>query len=346
MTKILEIKDALIRFTEEYEAYVKILGKFLVALSLFLLISMNIGYNTRLSSLPVVVVLALVCSLLPQFVTVIFSMILVCANMYSLCMEAALISALLLLLLLLIYFRFTPKGTTTMLLTPVAFKLGIPYAMPVNTGLLGEAYNSFAVGCGVVLYYFFAGIHQNASILVDPNRGDEQLSNLDIVLGQLTGNREMFLVVMVMVIATLITYMIRRMQMDNAWTIAIASGLAFQIVGLVSGYLFLKLSDRILPLIIGSVVSGVVCFIIKFFFMNLDYARIERTQFEDDDYYYYVKAIPKKNVSGEEITVKYYGNTGSIGKRMDRKKSSAEVDEEISKKVFAREMDIDEDLLK
>ena len=36
----------------------------------------------------------------------------------------------------------------------------------------------------------------------------------------------------------------------------------------------------------------------------------------------------------------------SIGKRMDRKKSSAEVDEEISKKVFAREMDIDEDLLK
>ena len=80
--------------------------------------------------------------------------------------------------------------------------------------------------------------------------------------------------------------------------------------------------------------------------MNLDYARIERTQFEDDDYYYYVKAIPKKNVSGEEITVKYYGNTGSIGKRMDRKKSSAEVDEEISKKVFAREMDIDEDLLK
>jgi hypothetical protein len=35
--------------------------------------------------------------------------------------------------------------------------------------------------------------------------------------------------------------------------------------------------------------------------MNLDYARTERVQFEDDDYYYYVKAVPKKMVAVREV---------------------------------------------
>ena len=36
----------------------------------------------------------------------------------------------------------------------------------------------------------------------------------------------------------------------------------------------------------------------------MDYARSESLQFEDDEYYYYVKAIPKVSVSTPEKTVK------------------------------------------
>ena len=32
----------------------------------------------------------------------------------------------------------------------------------------------------------------------------------------------------------------------------------------------------------------------RFIFMNLDYARTENVQFEDDEYYYYVTAVPKR----------------------------------------------------
>ena len=44
--------------------------------------------------------------------------------------------------------------------------------------------------------------------------------------------------------------------------------------------------------------------IIEFLFFNLDYSRTERLQFEDDDYYYYVKAVPKVAVTAPEKNVK------------------------------------------
>jgi hypothetical protein len=86
---------------------------------------------------------------------------------------------------------------------------------------------------------------------------------------------------------------------------------------------------------------------IKFFFMDLDYARTERVQFQDDEYFYYVKAVPKKMVASKEKTVKHFGSTGSMGKKIDRSKNNTSVpDEDVSRRVMAQELDIDEDLLK
>ena len=70
---------------------------------------------------------------------------------------------------------------------------------------------------------------------------------------------------------------------------------------------------------------------IQFFFFSLDYSRTERLQFEDDEYYYYVKAIPKAMVSGMDKKVTKF--------------SGKEKEERLTKKRFAEEMDIDEELL-
>lgn len=40
------------------------------------------------------------------------------------------------------------------------------------------------------------------------------------------------------------------------------------------------------------------------FRFNLDYSRTEKVQFEDDEYYYYVKAVPKMTVATPEKKVK------------------------------------------
>ena len=39
-------------------------------------------------------------------------------------------------------------------------------------------------------------------------------------------------------------------------------------------------------------------------FFSVDYSRTEYVQYEDDEYYYYVKAVPKINIVNAEVKVK------------------------------------------
>ena len=60
----------------------------------------------------------------------------------------------------------------------------------------------------------------------------------------------------------------------------------------------------IVSALLGAVVTVLACKIIEFFRFCLDYSRTEKVQFEDDEYYYYVKAVPKMTVAAPTNTVK------------------------------------------
>ena len=56
--------------------------------------------------------------------------------------------------------------------------------------------------------------------------------------------------------------------------------------------------------ILGLLLALAVAKVFEFFCFAIDYSRIENVQFEDDEYYYYVKAIPKMTVAAPEKRVK------------------------------------------
>lgn len=350
MTNLLEIKDRLIRFYSKYETYLFPVVKFIVAIVLFTVINMNIGFMEKISRFPIALILALVCAILPVNATIWLAAFVVLADMYALSMEVAVTTLVLFAALFFLYFRFAPKDGFAAVLTPVCFKLNIPYVMPIGCSLLRDAYSVVAIICGIVIYYFLDGIHQNSGTLKNVVADGETAattSKFDISVGQLLSNKEMYLVIAIFTITAIVVYLVRRLEVEHAWTLAIISGVLIEVVGLFAGYLVLNVSGKTLGLLIGNILSLLISFVIQFLFMNLDYARTERVQFEDDDYYYYVKAVPKKMVAVKEVTVKHFGNTASMGKRIDRsKRTLTPEEEETSRKVIAKELDIDEDLLK
>ena len=350
MTNLLEIKDRLIRFYSKYETYLFPVVKFIVAIVLFTVINMNIGFMEKISRFPIALILALVCAILPVNATIWLAAFVVLADMYALSMEVAVTTLVLFAALFFLYFRFAPKDGFAAVLTPVCFKLNIPYVMTIGCSLLRDAYSVVAIICGTVIYYFLDGIHQNSGTLKNVVADGETAattSKFDISVGQLLSNKEMYLVIAIFTITAIVVYLVRRLEVEHAWTLAIISGVLIEVVGLFAGYLVLNVSGKTLGLLIGNILSLLISFVIQFLFMNLDYARTERVQFEDDDYYYYVKAVPKKMVAVKEVTVKHFGNTASMGKRIDRsKRTLTPEEEETSRKVIAKELDIDEDLLK
>lgn len=332
MTTLLELKEKLIRFYGKNEIYVKPVIKFILALFTFLMINDSIGYMKFISRTPIAAILALVCSMLPLNGLIAIAALIVLLDLYSLSLEVCLVGLLLFAIIYFIYFRFSPKGGFNAILTPICFKLHIPYVVPVGSGLLSEMYSVVSVACGTVIYFFIRGVSENANVLSDTaEETDSAASKIVVTLNQLVGNKEMYLVLAIFVITTLIVYVVRKLDIEHSWTVAGASGILFEAIGLTAGYILLGLSDRITGVIIGSIVSGVIAFVIQFLFFNLDYSRTERLQFEDDEYYYYVKAIPKSLVTEKDKQIKRF-NGKTEKERLDKKK-------------FAEEMDIDENLL-
>ena len=57
-------------------------------------------------------------------------------------------------------------------------------------------------------------------------------------------------------------------------------------------------------MILSSILAIVIALVARILFFSVDYSRAEHLQFEDEEYYYYVKAVPKVAVSVPEKTVK------------------------------------------
>ena len=105
-------------------------------------------------------------------------------------------------------------------------------------------------------------------------------------------------------VVLLLVYVIRRLSIDNAWMIAIISGLSVSAVLLLICEFIMELQFSVIGIVIGSVFSFIICAGIQFLEFNVDYSRAEIVQFEDDEYYYYVKAVPKNVLAAPDKSVK------------------------------------------
>lgn len=330
MTTLLEIKEQIRGFCSRYEIYLRPVVKSILALVTFLVIRSRLGYMTQINSMTLILVLALSCALLPVNIIVVFAAVLVLLHLYSLSLAACAVCFLVMLVMFLLYFRFLPKKAYYAVLMPLAFAFHIPYVLPVVLGLLNEnPVSILSMVCGGIIYYLLAGITANAAGIAEMTEDDSIITKFSDVLNQFVGNREMIAMLAILVLAALVVWFLRRLAVDHAWLIAISTGCLLQLVLSLICDLQLKLGTNMLSVVPGVVLSALVGLVLQFFFFNLDYTRTERVQFEDDEYYYYVKAVPKIYVSGTDKKVQKFSGE----------------DAQISRKDLAQEMDIDEDLL-
>lgn len=110
-------------------------------------------------------------------------------------------------------------------------------------------------------------------------------------------NKEMLIVVTAFAITAILVYAIRRMSINYSRAIAVLVGTLADIVILLIGDLMYDANFSLAGVILGSIVCALIALVMQFFQFNLDYARTEKVQFEDDEYYYYVKAVPKMAVA-------------------------------------------------
>lgn len=303
MTALLELRENLKKIYSRNEAFILPVIKFLLSFIVLSIINGKMGYMTKIDNMAIVLIVSLLCSFLPTGFMVVFAMLFTLLHMYALSIETAAVGLVVFLLLYLLFLRFTAKEALVVVLTPILCMLKLPYVMPVAMGLIGTPASCVSVGCGVVVYYLIQTVISNAPT-INSMGAEEATAKLRLLIDGMLGNKAMLIMIVAFTVTVIVVYLIRRMSVDHSWTIAMAAGVLIEVMILLVGDFMYDTNLSILSALLGAIVTVIACKVIEFFRFCLDYSRTEKVQFEDDEYYYYVKAVPKMTVSAPTNTVK------------------------------------------
>lgn len=303
MTKLLEIKEWLKGFYGRFDVYLLAVWKFILATGAITVLNQSLGFMEQLKSQFVVLILGLVCSILPYG-----GMALICAGVtlahfYALSLELAGIALFAFLLMYLFCLRFENKAGYALILTPLLFWMKIPYLAPVLVGLTGGVLGALPVGCGVVVYFIISYAKGNAPSL-SSSTVDNILETVRMIIDGLLHNKAMLVMIVAFVVTVILVHLIKSLSVDYAWLIAIGVGTVADLLILMAGDFTMDIEIEMTGMIIGSLITILISLVIHFFLFSVDYSRAERVQFEDEEYVYYVKAIPKMRVTSPEVNVK------------------------------------------
>ena len=301
-TGIYVLRENLIQFYKRQEFLLLSVFRFAVSLAVLLLLRGHLGIHgpagAALNSTLLNVILALVCSLLPTgFSAGIIGLVLVW-DLYRLSLEATAICAALILVCLLVYFRFSPRDTMILLLMPVAYALNLHYLVPLLAGLMFGPGAAVAVLFGLLFTKYVLLVEGSLPVLAAPAgglalTGERLIANFRPRVDGLVNDKSLVILAAALAAAAIAVCFTRRLAIEYAWVIAITVGCILELIVLLAGDMRYGTEIDLAHVFLGIVISFMLAQIVRFFTFNVDYLRIENVQFEDEDYYYYVKAVPK-----------------------------------------------------
>lgn len=303
MRSLLEIREKIKLLYSRSEFILVPILKFMLAYLAICMVNGELGYMGKLDNLGLVLIVSLLCSFLPNGCIILFAAAFSLLHLYELSLEVAVAGLAIYLIMFLLFFRLGSRDSVILIFTVILLGLKIPYVIPVAVGLLATPMAAIPVACGIVVYYMLTNISDNATIISSMG-ADEATAKLRMVIDSVLGNRAMIVMIIAFAITITIVYLIRRMSINYSWSIAMVAGVIIDLVVLLVGDLVYDTQMSLGMAVLGSIVALLIAKILEFFRFCVDYNRTEKVQYEDDEYYYYVKAVPKMNVSATSKTVK------------------------------------------
>ena len=298
MGLLLKVRDRISRFYGEHDTVIRILAKFCMALCAFAMINASLGQVTFLCNPLVKGALALVCAFLPSNSTVMIGAGMILVHFYGISVEAAIAGGGMLIVGMLLYFSIAPHSAVPLILTAITMRMGIPSAAAVLFGLVGGPLSAAGVIFGVFTWYLVEITNKLGGTLESQaaDAAEAMVQKMTELMNSVINNREMIVMAASLAVLLWVVWLIRRMAIKYAWMVAAGVGLMVYVgIRCVCGVL-LQISFPALTLILDVALAVATAGTAQAFLFSLDYRRTENVRFEDDEYFYYVKAVPKRMV--------------------------------------------------
>ena len=301
MMNLLIIREAICRFCQKHDRIFRIIVRFLYALLMFVSWKQLFGYQESLYQWYLIAAFSFICAFVPNGVVFVLSGVLACIDTMYLSYEVALLLLAFYIVIYCLYLRLAPKKSWIIVLAP-AFLIRFPCLLPLVVAMMVGPAGMIPTICGILLYYISVHVHELEPLLV-ASADASKVSPLNYLMQNLMADEIMLLYIAVFALVIMITWLIYRSSIKYAWTIAIVTGTLVMMIALLAGSVMIEDEMEIGAVIAGCLFSGLIAGVIQFFRCVVDYSRTEVVQFEDDEYYYYVKAVPKLTVSKKDVNI-------------------------------------------
>ena len=297
MDTISLLRERILQLYSQYESIITPIVRFVLAFVSLIMINSGLGYMDKITNLFIVFVISVVAALLPLNFTIVIDALFILLHLYELSIQAVAVVGLVFVLMFVLYFRFTPKEAIAVVITPIFFALKIPYVVPLALGFLGSPISFLSVCCGTFVYYMINSISENADKFKGEFSVDSAVSGFKNVIDIALNNKTMILMVVVFALVVVLTNVIKRLSFDYSWQVALAVSAISGLIVIVIGSSVLDAEISIVGAIFSMLISAILVFVMQLFIHNVDYSRAEYVQFQDEEYFYYVKAIPRYGVN-------------------------------------------------
>lgn len=303
MSGIITIRDAIRNFLRKYDELISPIFKFFAAYIMFWSINSLYGYHEIFDKGIVTLLLSVISSLVSTPIMVLLGGMVVLINTFKISLEIGAFFLIMFIFMYCLYVRMFPHCGWVIALVPVMFIFKLYYAIPILVAIFVGASGVVPVIFGMIMYYF-AQYTKDVVTILNTSPEDKDFHPYIYIFDQLKANDKIIIFSIVFSIVILLTHLIYKLPFNYSWYVAIAIGAICNVIFFMIAGAFLSVSVEMGDLIFGSIVGAIVTTLVQICKSMVDYSRKETVQFEDDEYFYYVTAIPKFAVSSKKKDVK------------------------------------------
>ena len=291
MTGLIAVRNSIRDFLRKYDEVTTPILRFIFSFIVFSCINSLFGYSEFLHRGVITFLLSVICALVTGPVVVFLAGVVVAVHCFSVSMDVGVLCLLLFLVMYCSYIRMFQNTGYVLALVPILYMLKIPFAASVMVAIFAGFSGAVPAAFGVVIYYFAQYAKEaRATILLGE---DADFQGYSYIVNGMMKDKAMLLAIIAFVVIVMVTALIHQLNFDYAWYVAIGVGSVFTILVFMVCGMLVDVSVPAGSLVLGAILGGVLGVIVQMCKSVIDYSHKESVQFEDDDYYYYVKAIPK-----------------------------------------------------
>lgn len=302
MAKLVGLKESMIIFYKKHVDVILPIWKLVFAFFALYMFQGMFHYNESIDKSFIFLAISAVQAFLPISFLYYAVSILIMINLCKVSMDIFLGFIIFFLICSLGFIRVDRKHAVIIIVTALLFYLKLEYVLPVLLGMT-VGFGAILPACAGIILYFLSVYMADVSTLITTSSSSSFGMGLQRVVNLILIDKKLLVLLVTFSVIIFVTTLLCNLFYERAWAFAIIVGNIAMVLLLLFGRLIFELDYTIWRLFVEMIMGIGCCYIYRFFRGIGDVSRIEKASFEDDEYFYYVKAVPKIKVTKKDWNV-------------------------------------------